>query len=101
MKREIMCEHCAPEFAQPFRLLLGEGVTDGAPYPEEHVRMVPGQLVADAHGCVCDGCNASISAGSKVWACSMWSDIAGGPYHSWEREYLDVLESVEHVLDGR
>lgn len=80
MKREILCTECGEEAKKQF--------PDSVPYPGEHVKFVDGKSIVS---CVCDHCMKSLQLGDHIIAMSIWADYGGGPYYSWEGEYLIVI----------
>jgi len=74
MKREILCESCAPKVR---KLALPSE-------PGEGYAAVPGKLKAS---CQCDYCSQPLNAGDSAVASSMYID---GRYYPWEEDYLNV-----------
>lgn len=74
MKREILCESCAPKV----RKLVLPPLEPGVGYTA-----VPGKLKAS---CQCDFCSQPLNAGDSAVASSIYID---GRYYSWEGDYVE------------
>lgn len=83
MKRQIICMKCIKKHPS---LFLGNGGVDQKGV-DEYINNVKGIALYDF---MCDYCGKPINKGDICDANSIWTSLAGIPYHEWEEEYINT-----------